>query len=448
MYKEELPMRTVIENGWILTMDSADTCYENGYIIIEGDRITHVGKGPVPADLLAGASHVDAGGSIVMPGMINTHCHVSMIPFRTMGDDCPDRLRRFLFPLEEKAVTPQLVYWGALYGIAEMLLSGITTFLDMYYFEDQVAEACRDAGIRGFLGETVIGQKTCDSELPYGGLDYGREFIQKWKGDPLVSPLIAPHGTNTNQPEFLEKAYALACEYDTLYTLHASEMDYEMDYFAREYHQTPTEFLHALGVLSPRTLLAHCIHMTDSDLDRIAAAGASVSHCIGSNTKAGKGVSPVKAMLERGIPVGLGTDGPSSGNTLSMFTQFRLFASFHKTENRDRSLFPARDIVRLGTRTGAKALGAADRIGTLEPGKQADIVMVERDSINMFPCYNPYSALVYSAERANVDRVWVAGQERVRHGRLTGLDEAEIRRRLLEQMPDFLEKSREFASII
>ena len=152
MYKEELPMRTVIENGWILTMDSADTCYENGYIIIEGDRITHVGKSPVPADLLAGASHVDAGGSIVMPGMINTHCHVSMIPFRTMGDDCPDRLRRFLFPLEEKAVTPQLVYWGALYGIAEMLLSGITTFLDMYYFEDQVAEACRDAGIRGFLG--------------------------------------------------------------------------------------------------------------------------------------------------------------------------------------------------------------------------------------------------------------------------------------------------------
>ena len=282
-----------------------------------------MGKSPVPADLLAGASHVDAGGSIVMPGMINTHCHVSMIPFRTMGDDCPDRLRRFLFPLEEKAVTPQLVYWGALYGIAEMLLSGITTFLDMYYFEDQVAEACRDAGIRGFLGETVIGQKTCDSEAPYGGLDYGRKFIQKWKGDPLVSPLIAPHGTNTNQPEFLEKAYALACEYDTLYTLHASEMDYEMDYFAREYHQTPTEFLHALGVLSPRTLLAHCIHMTESDLDRIAAAGASVSHCIGSNTKAGKGVSPVKTMLERGIPVGLGTDGPSSGNTLSMFTQFR-----------------------------------------------------------------------------------------------------------------------------
>ena len=438
-------MRTIIEHAWVLTMDPQNTCYKDGYVIIEGSKILKTGEGPSP---LGGDRRIDAKGAILMPGMVNVHTHVPMIPFRTMGDDCQDRLRRFLFPLEEMAVTPALVYWGSLYGMAEMLLSGITTFLDMYYFEDQAAEACDKAGMRGILGETVIGQKTCDSAAPYGGLAYGEDFIQKWAGHPRITPMVCPHATNTSSPEYLQKTFAMCEKYDTLFTLHASEMDYEMKEFAENYHMTPTAFLDHLGVLAPRTLLAHCIHMTEADLDLAAERGASVAHCIGSNTKAGKGVAPVKGMVSRGIPVGLGTDGPSSGNTLSMFTQFRLFASFHKTENRDRSLFPARDIVRLGTRTGAKALGAADRIGTLEPGKQADIVMVERDSINMFPCYNPYSALVYSAERANVDRVWVAGQERVRHGRLTGLDEAEIRRRLLEQMPDFLEKSREFASII
>ena len=240
----------------------------------------------------------------------------------------------------------------------------------------------------------------------------------------------------------------MAETYDTPFTLHASEMDYEMTHFADKYHMTPTAFLDSLGTLSRRTLLAHCIHMTPEDLDLVAARGAAVAHCIGSNTKAGKGVAPVKGMVERGIPVGLGTDGPSSGNTLSMFTQFRLFASFHKTVNHDRSLFTARDIVRLGTLEGARALGMESRIGSIEPGKEADLVMVERDSVNMFPCYNPYSALVYSAERSNVSRVWVAGQELVKDGALTRLNLGEIRRRLWENMGNFIEKSQEFSAII
>ena len=401
-------MRTVIEHAWILTMDPENTCYKDGYIIIEDSKILKTGEGESP---LQGDRCIDAGGAILMPGMVNVHSHVPMIPFRTMGDDCQDRLRRFLFPLEEMAVTPTLVYWGSLYGIAEMLLSGITTFLDMYYFEDQVAQACEKAGIRGVLGETMIGQKTCDSPVPYGGLAYGEEFIQKWQGHPLVTPMVSPHATNTSEPVYLQKAFDMAETYDTPFTLHASEMDYEMTHFADNYHMTPTAFLDSLGTLSRRTLLAHCIHMTPEDLD-------------------------------------LGTDGPSSGNTLSMFTQFRLFASFHKTVNHDRSLFTARDIVRLGTLEGARALGMESRIGSIEPGKEADLVMVERDSVNMFPCYNPYSALVYSAERSNVSRVWVAGQELVKDGALTRLNLGEIRRRLWENMGDFIEKSQEFSAII
>lgn len=438
-------MRTVIDHAWILTMDPENTCYRNGYTIIEDSKILDLGEGPAPA----GADrYVDAEGAILMPGMINTHCHVPMIPFRTMGDDCPDRLRRFLFPLEESAMTPQLVYWSALYGMAEMLLSGITTFVDMYYFEDQVAAACEKAGMRGILGETMIGQKTCDNPQPYGGLASGEDFIQKWKDHPMIFPMVSPHATNTSEPEYLVKAYELAEKYDTIFTLHASEMDYEMTYFAETFHQTPTAFLHSLGLLSPRTLLVHGIHMTPEDLDLTAASKAAVAHCIGSNTKAGKGVAPVKDMIARGIPVGLGTDGPSSGNTLSMFTQFRLFASFHKTENHDRGLFPAQEIVRLGTIDGARALGMDQRIGSIQPGKDADLVLVERDSVNMFPCYNPYSALVYSAERANVRQVWAAGREVVKDGALVHLDLEEIRRRLWENMGDFIKKSQEFSSII
>ncbi len=438
-------MRTVIEHAWVLTMDPENTCYKDGYIIIEDTKILKAGEGPAP---LRGDRCIDAGGAILLPGMVNVHCHVPMIPFRTMGDDCQDRLRRFLFPLEEKAMTPALVYWASLYGIAEMLLSGITTFLDMYYFEEQAAEACDKAGIRGILGETVIGQKTCDSKAPYGGLIYGEEFIQKWQGHPRITPMVCPHATNTSAPEYLQRTFALCEKYHTPFTLHASEMDYEMEEFSKNYHMTPTAFLDSLGLLAPRTLLAHCIHMTPEDLDLVAAKGASVAHCIGSNTKAGKGVAPVKGMTERGIPVGLGTDGPSSGNTLSMFTQFRLFASFHKTANHDRSLFTARDIVRLGTAGGARALGMENLIGSIEPGREADLVMVERGSVNMFPCYNPYSALVYSAERANVSRVWVAGQELVKDGVLTQMDLNEIRRRLWENMGDFIKKSQEFSAII
>ncbi len=438
-------MRTIIENGWILTMDAENTSYRNGYVVFEDDRITGTGAGSCPE---TDGIRINAGGKLVIPGMVNTHCHVSMIPFRSMGDDCPDRLRRFLFPLEEKAMTPDLVYWGALYGIAEMLLSGITTFLDMYYFEDKVAEACRLAGMRGFLGETVINMKTCDSPVPYGGLEYGETFIRNWRQDPLVTPLIAPHATNTNEPEFLKKAFDLAEKYDTLFTLHNSEMDYEMTYFADQWHKTPTAFLNDLGVLSDRTVLAHCIHMTPEDLDILRERNCSVAHCIGSNTKSGKGVAPVKDMRLRNIRVGLGTDGPSSGNTLSMFTQFRLFASFHKTEHHDRSLFPAKDIFRLGTIGGAEALGIGGITGSIEAGKQADLVMVDPEAVNMFPCYNPWSALVYSAERSNVDSVWVAGKQLVKNGALCSLDLGEIRARLLEHMGDFMEKASEFESII
>lgn len=438
-------MRTLIDHVTILTMDGESRVYQDGYLLTDGQKIAELGDGLRPQSFDA---YVDGRGGILMPGMVNVHSHLSMVPFRSMGDDCPDRLRRFLFPLELDAMTPELIYLSAKYAICELLLAGVTSVLDMYYFEDEVAKACEELGIRGWLGETVINIPTCDSSAPYGGLGIADQFIRRWKGHGRIHPMVAPHATNTNSPEMLKAAYGLARSHGVPYTLHVSEMDYEMTKFREEYGQTPVEFLYDLGVLSQDTIAAHCIHVTDHDLELFAKTGTKVAHCIGSNTKGGKGVSPVRDMLLAGIDVGLGTDGPSSGNTLDLFTQFRLFASFQKTKYHDRGLFPAKEIVELGTMGGARVLGAEQELGSLEVGKRADLVLVETVSVNMFPMYNPYSMLVYSANASNVDSVWVDGERLVEGRKLLHTDLGTVRSELEAAMGTFREHARKYVDII
>lgn len=484
-------MKTLIKNVTILTMDDADRVLRDGWLLIDGEKIAALGEaepqreesGAAASDCsstgVSGATAqqaeatadevIDGRGGILLPGFVNTHCHVSMVPFRSMGDDCPDRLRRFLFPLELEAMTPELVYWGALYGIAEMFLSGTTTFLDMYYFEDRVAEACEQAGIRGYLGETLIGQKTCDSpEAEYGGFAYQKDFFAEYHGarHPRIHPTIAPHGTTTLSPEKLREAHDLAVQYDTIFTLHASEMDYEMEHF-RAMGMTPTAFLDSIGALDEHTLAAHCIHMTEEDLQLMKARGAGIAHCICSNTKAGKGVAPMERARQLGIGFGLGTDGPSSGNTLSMFDQMRMLPNAQKTANHDRSLFPARTIVRAATRGGAEVLHGTGNYkirengnaaggealydtnyGYLAPGMAADLTLVSTDAAHMFPVYNPFSALAYAANAADVDTVFANGRMVVRHGELTTLDLAEIRAHLVEEMKPFMAAAEKYSDII
>lgn len=491
-------MKTLIKNVTILTMDDADRVLRDGWLLIDGEKIAALGEAEpqreesgvasdcsstgvsgataqqaensldnrtvVPAQTSAAVAPpienlqqaeaaadevIDGMGGILLPGFVNTHCHVSMVPFRSMGDDCPDRLRRFLFPLELEAMTPELVYWGALYGIAEMFLSGTTTFLDMYYFEDRVAEACEQAGIRGYLGETLIGQKTCDSpEAEYGGFAYQKDFFAEYHGarHPRIHPIIAPHGTTTLSPEKLREAHDLAVQYDTIFTLHASEMDYEMEHF-RAMGLTPTAFLDSIGALDEHTLAAHCIHMTEEDLQLMKSRGAGIAHCICSNTKAGKGVAPMERARQLGIGFGLGTDGPSSGNTLSMFDQMRMLPNAQKTANHDRSLFPARTIVRAATRGGAEVLHRTN-YGYLAPGMAADLTLVSTDAAHMFPVYNPFSALAYAANAADVDTVFANGRMVVRHGALTTLDLAEIRAHLVEEMKPFMAAAEKYRDII
>lgn len=438
-------MKTLIHNATILTMNKTMDVIEKGYMVIEDDRIIALGNGDYSDEY---DQKIDAQNGILMPGMINTHTHIGMIPFRSLGDDCKDRLRRYLFPLEIECMTEELVYTSSKYAVAELLLSGVTTFVDMYYFEDKVAQATDEMGARALLGETIIDFATCDADKPYGGLDYSEWFIPKWIDHPRITPFPAPHATNTNNEAALQRANALSEKYQVPLSLHVAEMDYELKHFRDNYNKTPVEFLDSLGLVNERLIAAHCIFMTDNDIDLFAKNGASVAHCIGANTKSAKGVAPVKEMLAQGVAVGLGTDGPSSGNTLDIITQFKLFADFHKTANKDRSIFPAQEIVRLGTIEAAKTIKMAHNIGSLEIGKKADFVIVETESVNMFPIFDPYSALVYSANAGNVDTVYVDGQCLVKNKTLQNASLSELRQQLDQQMTAFKAKAQERSQML
>lgn len=430
-------MRTVIINAAVVTMNEKRDIFSPGFVLWEADKIVKAGSMEEwDPELLAKEEIqvIDGKGGILIPGMVNTHTHMGMIPFRGLGDDCPDRLRVFLLPMEQEAMDGELVYLSSRYAAAEMILGGVTCALDMYYFEEEAARAMDDMGMRGIAGQTLMDEGACDFDSPWKALNYTRDLMEKYKGHPRISICASPHGTTTCSSSILKAAFQLDREWKVPFTLHTAEMDYEMKYFREELHTTPAAYLQSIGVVGEGTIGVHCIHMSEEDLDLWKKHGASVSHCIGSNTKAAKGVAPVSGMLNRSIPVGLGTDGPASGNTLDLFTQMKLCADFHKKETKDRSAFPAERIVSMATILGAKTLGLDDRIGSIEKGKQADLVLVETDSVNMFPVYDPYSALVYSANPSNVEQVYVDGTCLVKDKKLTQWSLKELRESLEKKM--------------
>ena len=445
--KDEIrTMKKIIKNGIVVTMNAAGDVWDHGYVMFEDTKILAAG----PEDelektlqeltaqgiLKAGETfeEIDAKRAIVIPGLVNTHCHLGMIPFRGLGDDCKDRLRVFLLPMENQAMDAEMAKLSTRYAIGELLLSGVTTVLDMYYFEEVVAKVMDEMGIRGIAGETVMEKDSCDSKNADEAIRRGIALIEAYKDHPRVSGAITPHGTTTCSPETLKRAYEEDVKAGTVFTLHVAEMDYEMTQLREQYNMTPIEFMEHIGVLGPNTLAAHSIRTTEHDVEILAKHGASVAHCIASNTKAAKGVAPVSLMHKHGMSVGFGNAGPASGNTLDLFIQMRMCENFHKNELHDRSAFPAKEVVSMATIEGARALGLGDITGSIEPGKQADLVLVETDSPNMFPVYDPYSALVYSAIASNVRDVYVAGECLVKEKKLVREDFAKIRNDLREKM--------------
>lgn len=430
-------MKIGYRNAWILTMDNRMTEYSNGYLIFDNDIIQEIGS---MTNYIADKADkwIDAKGGILLPGFINAHTHCGMIPFRSLGEDCPDRLRRFLFPLEKEVVDETLIELSTAYAIAEMQLAGITTMCDMYYFENVVADVAKNMNMRAFVGETIINQPTPDSTNTKESMAYTVDLIDKWQHDKLIHPIIAPHAPNTNTEQCLRNILELSKLYQVPITLHVSEMSYEMEYFREKYNQTPIEFLESIGFFEAPVVLAHCIMLTKNDIKILEKyPNVSVVHCIGANTRSAKGVAPIRSLLEHGVTVALGTDGPSSGNTLDIFTQMRMMANFQKTYLKDRAAFPAKEIVRLATFGGARALGLEHEVGSLKVGKKADLTLVETQSVNMFPIYDAYAALVYSANATNVRDVWVNGVSVVRDKKLTKFSVEELQSELKKHMKFF-----------
>lgn len=426
---------TIFKNVTVITMNKDKDIIKNGVVAFQGNKIIYVGNSDCKKSLFKENKHeievIDGEDGILMPGMINCHTHASMVPFRSLADDCKDRLKRYLFPLEQRLVNEKLTYIGAKYAIAEMLLGGVTTFCDMYYFEDEVAKATKKLNMRGILCETIVNFPSPDSKEAFGGLNYSVDFIEKWKDDALITPGIAPHAPYTNTDESLKEAYNISKKYNVPITMHVAEMDYELKEYVKKYNLTPVEYLNKLGVLDSNFIAAHAVLVNDDDIKILKENGVGVSHNIGANAKGAKGVAPIIKMKKEGINVGLGTDGPMSGNTLDILTQMSQVGKIHKLFNNDRTLLPSIELVEMGTIGGAKVLGIDKEIGSIEVGKKADLTLIETKSVNMQPIYDYYAAIVYSANAGNVDLVVVDGKVVVKNKKLLSGKFSEIRKRLL-----------------
>ncbi len=391
----------LITRARVLTMNATREIIPDGVIAIRGERILAVGPASLAARYRATRT-IDARGALALPGMVNAHTHASMTLFRGLGDDVPDRLRRYIFPLEKSFVDRDVVRWGGLLGILEMIEGGVTTFANMYYFEDEVAKACREAGIRAVLGQTIINFPAPDAPEPYGGLALAKKFIAEFRGDPLITPAFSPHAPYTVDAARLREIARASAELDAPVLIHLAEMTEEMNTLRREHNMTPVEYLDSLGLLNRRLVAAHCIFVNDTDIALLKDRDAGVAHAIVANIKSAKGVAPALKMFNDGLRIGLATDGPMSGNTLDIIGQLGYVAKVHKLDRKDRNVMPAAHVVEMATLGGARALHMEDRIGSLEPGKLADLILVDVDSTAMIPLYDPYSALVYAASPRDV----------------------------------------------
>ncbi len=420
----------LIDGGTVVVMDEAGTILEGAAVVVEGDSISALIR--AGARRPTGVRAIDATGHLVIPGLVNAHGHAAMSLLRGLADDLPlmKWLNDYIFPAEAALVAPDFVYWGTLLSAVEMLKGGTTTFADMYYFRDDMARATTDAGIRSVTGPHVIGFPTPDFATPEASLADAADFMERYRDHPTVVPGVAAHALYTTPLEAVEAAFRLAERYDAPFQIHAVE-DPSEDVTARELTgMGVVEALGSIGALRPGTVLAHSIYLSDEDLGRIAASGAGIAHNPQSNMKLGVArAAPVAAALAAGIPVGLGTDGPASNNDLDMFDEMDAAAKLQKFMLGDPAALPAETVFRMATMGGARVLNLHDEIGSLEPGKRADIVLVDTRRPGMTPLYRVYSHLVYAARGSDVTTVIVNGRVVVRDREILTVDEEEVMER-------------------
>ncbi|MGI9292927.1 MAG: amidohydrolase [Pseudomonadales bacterium] len=406
----------IIENAHVLTMNTERSVFNNGVIVVKKDRILAVG-GRELLDSYEADSVIDAGGDIAMPGMINVHNHLPMVAFRGLGENnVKDRLFRFYFPLEKALLSRKLIRISSRHAAIESALSGITLVTDMYYHEDEVARSVAEVGIRGVLGETVIGFPVVDAKEPYGGLAYAEQYIKEWKAHPLVTPAVASHTPYTVSPEWLSKSRELAEREDVPLLMHIAEIPGESDLIRQKIGDFPeeysvVEYLDALGFLTDRLLAAHVIHVDQEDIALLKKRGVGVAHNPKANTKDSTGMSPAWDMYLAGVDIGFGTDGPLSSNQMDVMNVMGYAAVVARNLGEpDSTRYSPYDLVYTATMGGARALDMDDEIGSLEVNKKADIVLVDIHAVNMQPMYDPYATLAFAAYPGNIRTTIVNGR--------------------------------------
>ncbi len=420
----------LIKNGLIVTMDRQHRVLDPGWVSVKGGEIVALGEGDGWKPLARPDTIIiDAEGKAVLPGLVNTHTHVAMVLFRGFADDLKlsEWLQEHIFPAEARFVDADFVRAGARLALAEMIRGGTTTFADMYFFEDEVAEASRDAGVRALLAPALMDFPTPENATWEESVTAFRSFAERWKDDPLVTPCLGPHAVYTVSPEHLKEAGDIARELDLPLHIHLSETRHEVEECTKKYGKTPVAHLSELGLLNTDLIAAHCVHLNDADRKMLVEKRAGIAHCPESNMKLASGAASIPRLIEEGALVGLGTDGAASNNDLDMWGEMDSAAKMHKLVTNDPTAMPAETVFRMATLGGAEALHMENRIGSLEKGKRADIIMVDLDALHLTPRYNIYSHLVYAAKPSDVTDVFVEGRQLMKSRKLLTLDEVSIR---------------------
>jgi 5-methylthioadenosine/S-adenosylhomocysteine deaminase len=431
--KQPATIDLLVANATVLSMDAKREIFENGVVVVQGDTISLAGNASdfvlnFPKGTIAKQT-IDAKGQLVLPGFINGHTHVPMTLFRGLRDDVTldDWLRKYIFPAEAKNVTEDFVRWGTRLAAAEQIRSGVTTFADMYYFEDAVAEETKAAGMRGVLGETFIDFPAPDNKSEPEMLAYTEKFLHRWQGDPLIHAAVAPHSIYTCSSQTLKDAAALARKYHAPILIHTAEMKKELDDSRAQNGTTPVQYLDKLGILGPDVVSAHCIYVDEADRKILAARNVGCVHNPSSNMMLASGVAPVPEMRAAGIAVGLGTDGPAgSNNDLDLMEEMDLAAKLAKIAKGDPRALSAQAVVEMATIDGARALHMEKEIGSLETGKKADLILIGLDAPSAVPMYDIYSQLAYSLKASDVETVVIAGRIVMRDHKLLSVNEPEV----------------------
>ena len=430
----------IVTGGAVVTMNAERRIIEDGAVAVKGDAIVAVGPRAAVEAKYSGAQTVDAKGKLVLPGLINGHTHVPMTLLRGLKDDVTleEWLTKAIFPAEAKNVNEEFVRWGTRLAAAEQIRGGVTTFVDMYYFEDAIAEETKAAGMRGVLGETFLDFPAPDNKSNAAMLDYTEKFLKRWQGDPLIHAAVAPHSMYLCSPKTLQDAAALARKYNAAILIHVAETKKELGDSREKNGTTPVQYLDRLGILGPDVVAAHCIWVDEADRKILAQRQVGCVHNPSSNMMLASGVAPVIEERAAGIAVGLGTDGPAgSNNDLDLMEEMDLAAKLQKVTKMDPRALGAKAVVEMATIEGARALHMEKEIGSLETGKKADIIVIGLDAPNAVPMYDVYSQLAYALKGSDVEMVIIGGRAVMRDRKLLTLDE-----------PAILAKAREYKTKI